>query len=198
MSEKKNIMEYETVALDEENLAVVIIDQTKLPGRTEIISLKTAQEIWDAIYLLQVRGAPAIGVAAAFGIYVLAEGMEETDYDSFLKEFQKQKEYLDSARPYGGQSFVGVKPDGAGCAGAQDVVCGRDQGAFEKRGKRDQGRGRLGVQNDRRVRSDARKARRRHINPLQCGTAGDQQVRDGDGSHLSGTGKGLQLPCFCG
>ncbi|MFR3250993.1 MAG: S-methyl-5-thioribose-1-phosphate isomerase [Eisenbergiella sp.] len=99
MSEKKNIMEYETVALDEENLAVVIIDQTKLPGRTEIISLKTAQEIWDAIYLLQVRGAPAIGVAAAFGIYVLAEGMEETDYDSFLKEFQKQKEYLDSARP---------------------------------------------------------------------------------------------------
>ena len=50
MSEKKNIMEYETVTLDEENLAVVIIDQTKLPGRTEIISLKTAQEIWDASY----------------------------------------------------------------------------------------------------------------------------------------------------
>lgn len=99
MSEKKNIMEYETVALDEENLAVVIIDQTKLPGRTEIISLKTAQEIWDAIYLLQVRGAPAIGVAAAFGIYVLAEKMEEQDYDSFLKEFRKQKDYLDSARP---------------------------------------------------------------------------------------------------
>ena len=99
MSEQKNIMEYETVALDEENLAVVIIDQTKLPGRTEIISLKTAQEIWDAIYLLQVRGAPAIGVAAAFGIYVLAEKMEGQDYDSFLKEFQKQKEYLDSARP---------------------------------------------------------------------------------------------------
>lgn len=99
MSEKKNIMEYETVALDEENLAVVIIDQTKLPGRTEIISLKTAQEIWDAIYLLQVRGAPAIGVAAAFGIYVLAEQMEAQDYDSFLQEFRKQKEYLDSARP---------------------------------------------------------------------------------------------------
>ncbi len=99
MSEKKNIMEYETVTLDEENLAVVIIDQTKLPGRTEIISLKTAQEIWDAIYLLQVRGAPAIGVAAAFGIYVLAEKMEAQDYESFLAEFKKQKEYLDSARP---------------------------------------------------------------------------------------------------
>ena len=65
-------MDYETVALDDENDALVIIDQTKLPGTTQIISLKTAQEIWDAIYLLKVRGAPAIGVAAAFGIYLLS------------------------------------------------------------------------------------------------------------------------------
>lgn len=96
---KKNIMEYETVELDEQEKAVVIIDQTKLPGRTEIIRLKSAQEIWDAIYLLKVRGAPAIGVAAAFGIYVLADAVETEDYGAFLKEFQKQKEYLDSARP---------------------------------------------------------------------------------------------------
>ena len=54
MEEKKNIMDYDTVSLDDENSAVVIIDQTKLPGTTEIIALKTAQEIWDAIYLLQV------------------------------------------------------------------------------------------------------------------------------------------------
>ena len=66
MSDNKTIMDYETVMLDEENKAVVIIDQTKLPCTTEIISLTTAQEIWDAIYLLKVRGAPAIGVSAAF------------------------------------------------------------------------------------------------------------------------------------
>ena len=71
----KNIMEYETVDLDDSDSSVVIIDQTKLPGKTEIIRLRTAQEIWDAIYLLQVRGAPAIGVAAAFGIYVLSKGI---------------------------------------------------------------------------------------------------------------------------
>ena len=75
MEQKKNIMDYDTVSLDDESSAVVIIDQTKLPGTTEIIALKTAQEIWDAIYLLQVRGAPAIGVAAAYGIYVLAKGI---------------------------------------------------------------------------------------------------------------------------
>ncbi len=93
------IMEYETVALDDEAGAVVIIDQTLLPGRTELIRLKTAQEIWDAIYLLKVRGAPAIGVAAAFGIYVLAKQADTEDYDTFYNEFTKQKDYLNSARP---------------------------------------------------------------------------------------------------
>ena len=92
-------MDYDTVRLDDENNAVVIIDQTKLPGKIEIISLHTAQEIWNAIYLLQVRGAPAIGVAAAYGIYVLAKRMDTEDYDTFYSEFKKQKEYLDSSRP---------------------------------------------------------------------------------------------------
>ncbi len=99
MSEIKSIMDYDTVSLDEENLAVVIIDQTKLPGSIEILSLKTAQEIWDAIYLLQVRGAPAIGVAAAYGIYVLAARIATDDYEQFCMEFRKQKDYLNSSRP---------------------------------------------------------------------------------------------------
>lgn len=92
-------MDYDTVRLDDENNAVVIIDQTKLPGKIESISLHTAQEIWNAIYLLQVRGAPAIGVAAAYGIYVLAKRMDTEDYDTFYREFVRQKEYLDSSRP---------------------------------------------------------------------------------------------------
>lgn len=92
-------MDYDTVRLDDENNAVVIIDQTKLPGKIEIISLHTAQKIWNAIYLLQVRGAPAIGVAAAYGIYVLAKRMDTEDYDTFYREFVRQKEYLDSSRP---------------------------------------------------------------------------------------------------
>lgn len=92
-------MDYDTVRLDDENNAVVIIDQTKLPGKIEIISLHTAQEIWNAIYLLQVRGAPAIGVAAAYGIYVLAKRMDTEEYDTFYREFVRQKEYLDSSRP---------------------------------------------------------------------------------------------------
>lgn len=110
MSEK-TILDYETVSLDTETDELVIIDQTLLPGKTEIIRLKTAQEIWDAIYLLRVRGAPAIGVAAAMGIYILAKkiavenGMldltvaDADTYNAFYDEFVKQKDYLNSARP---------------------------------------------------------------------------------------------------
>lgn len=110
--EKKSILEYETVDLDPVTDELVIIDQTLLPGKTQLIRLHTAQEIWDAIYLLKVRGAPAIGVAAAFGIYILAKQIavenglilpdgrsKEEVYDVFYVEFTKQKEFLNSARP---------------------------------------------------------------------------------------------------
>lgn len=111
---EKNIMDYETVELDDNDSSVVIIDQTLLPGKTEIIRLHTAQEIWDAIYLLKVRGAPAIGVAAAFGIYVLAKNIvkdfradgvkdagenREMPFGEFYEKFKEQKEYLNSSRP---------------------------------------------------------------------------------------------------
>lgn len=95
----KNIMDYDTVALDEQNNALVIIDQTKLPYSTEMLSLKTQKEIWNAIYLLQVRGAPAIGVAAAMGIYLAAREIKAETYDEFYAEFKKAADYLDSARP---------------------------------------------------------------------------------------------------
>lgn len=97
--QEKNVLDCDTVSLDDKNDALVIIDQTKLPGSIEMLSLKTAEEIWNAIYLLQVRGAPAIGVAAAYGIYVLAKQITTEDYDTFYREFIRQKEYIDSARP---------------------------------------------------------------------------------------------------
>ncbi len=100
---EKNILDYETVDLNENDDSVIIIDQTRLPGKTELIELRSAKEIWDAIYLLQVRGAPAIGVAAALGMYVLAQGFESeikaNDYSGFYAKFKEQKEYLNSSRP---------------------------------------------------------------------------------------------------
>ncbi len=93
------ILDYDTVNLDEEKHALVIIDQTKLPNRIEILSITSQEDIWDAIYLLKVRGAPAIGVTAAIGIYLAAREIKADDFDTFYTAFRKASDYLNSSRP---------------------------------------------------------------------------------------------------
>ena len=97
--QEKNIMQYETVALDEQEGALLIIDQTRLPGEVKILHLKEQKEIWQAIYLLQVRGAPAIGVAAAFGLYLAAKDIQADTWEEFYPALQQAKDYLNSSRP---------------------------------------------------------------------------------------------------
>ena len=99
MSTRKSILDYDTVALDDDSSALVIIDQTQLPYKTEILRLTKQKEIWNAIYLLQVRGAPAIGVAAAIGIYLAAKEIQADTIEDFCVQFKNAKEYLASARP---------------------------------------------------------------------------------------------------
>ena len=90
---------WDTVSLDEESLELVIIDQTLLPGESRLLRLHDAESIREAICSLRVRGAPAIGVAAAIGIAVLAARLPESGQSAFFDAFLKQKEYLASARP---------------------------------------------------------------------------------------------------
>ena len=97
--DKDNIMHQDTVALDPETEELVILDQTRLPGQTVFLRLSTAEAIYQAIYTLQVRGAPAIGVAAAIGIYAVCRRMPDTDYETFAAEFERIRAYLVSARP---------------------------------------------------------------------------------------------------
>ena len=99
MDKNINIMDYETVELDDDNNALVILNQTKLPNEVEILSLTDQKDIWNAIYLLQVRGAPAIGVAAAIGIYLAAKETDAADFDGFYARFKAAKDYLASSRP---------------------------------------------------------------------------------------------------
>lgn len=94
-----SILNTETVALDEEKCALVIIDQTKLPYSTELLTITDLKELWDAIYLLKVRGAPAIGVAAAIGIYVYACSLSVSRYEDFAETVEKACDYLNSSRP---------------------------------------------------------------------------------------------------
>lgn len=94
------ILDIETVELIDEISALRIIDQTLLPCEVKIIDLKEIKDIWEAIYLLKVRGAPAIGVAAGFGIYLAAKKIPDNlSYGEFYEEFLKAKDYLNSSRP---------------------------------------------------------------------------------------------------
>ena len=92
-------MDFDTVALDDSAKEIVIIDQTKLPGQKRMLRLSLPEEFYNAIKRLEVRGAPAIGVFAAFAAYLCACRIKETDFENFYKAFAKDKEYLNSSRP---------------------------------------------------------------------------------------------------
>ena len=88
-----------TVRLSNDRKAVEILDQTLLPNTIKYLSLTKAEDIWEAIFKLRVRGAPAIGVCAGFGMYVLAQQLPDEDHDIFLSELERAGEYLNSSRP---------------------------------------------------------------------------------------------------
>ncbi len=92
-------LKFETVALDDESKEIVIIDQTKLPNETRMLRLSLREEFYTAIYLLQVRGAPAIGVFAAFAMYLCACKIKAQDFETFYAQFTNDREYLNSSRP---------------------------------------------------------------------------------------------------
>ncbi len=94
-------MEYlEPNRLDDAASALVILDQTLLPGNVEYRSLKTMEEIWQAIRSLQVRGAPAIGIAAAYGAYLGAKQLKDAAcFADFYARWKEIRDYLATSRP---------------------------------------------------------------------------------------------------
>lgn len=82
-----------------ENNELVILDQTKLPEVTEFIKLEKVEDVWDAILYLKVRGAPAIGIAAAYGLCVAMKDIAAKNSEEFLAELKKNSEYLATSRP---------------------------------------------------------------------------------------------------
>jgi methylthioribose-1-phosphate isomerase len=89
----------QSVRLDDERDMLVLLDQTLLPNEKRFLELKEIKDIWDAIYLLKVRGAPAIGIAAAYGVYLGTKQSNASSYEELYQDFLKVKEYLASSRP---------------------------------------------------------------------------------------------------
>lgn len=87
------------VRADYEKGALVILDQTRLPEEEVYKELYTVAQARDAIRRLEVRGAPAIGIAAAWALSLSMQGTRETGYEGYMKEFARNKETLASSRP---------------------------------------------------------------------------------------------------
>lgn len=89
----------DVVKLSDDHQSVIILDQTRLPNHEEYLSLSDEKSMWDAIKLLQVRGAPAIGVFAGYAMAVLAQHETGLNYKEFRKKFDEQADYLNTSRP---------------------------------------------------------------------------------------------------
>ena len=80
--------------------AARLLDQTKLPGETVFVEITDEKQMHDAIRRLVVRGAPAIGVAAAFGVYLGVRDFRGDDtLFSFTARFNEVCDHLATARP---------------------------------------------------------------------------------------------------
>ena len=101
--------------------AVVMIDQRKLPASEVYVTCKTANDVAKAIKTMVIRGAPAIGVAAAMGIALGMKRSKATGTKQFTTEFQQHLR-ADGGHPaHGGEPVLGhrahegrVRPGGAG------------------------------------------------------------------------------------
>lgn len=86
------------VQLDEQE-RLIIIDQTALPGRLIFTEVADLESLCDAIIRLKVRGAPAIGIAAAYGVYILARRYQQLPQLQFSSQLAADIKIIGNTRP---------------------------------------------------------------------------------------------------
>lgn len=91
------------------NNKIRIIDQAKLPARLEYIDIADKEKLWKAIKLLQVRGAPALGAAAALGVYLGIRDSKAADFARFEKELEKVASFIAASRPTARNLFWAIE-----------------------------------------------------------------------------------------
>jgi methylthioribose-1-phosphate isomerase len=75
-----------------------IIDQTKLPFETVYADLFTVEDVYESIQQLKIRGAPAIGIIAAYGLYQAFKNIQSIDREEFFNLLKEKSDYLASSR----------------------------------------------------------------------------------------------------
>ena len=88
---------------------IKIIDQTLLPDELKYVFCNDLKEIYHAIKTLMVRGAPAIGIAAAMGTVLGIGKKNSKNFEEFMKDLKETTSYLASSRPTAVNLFWGLK-----------------------------------------------------------------------------------------
>jgi methylthioribose-1-phosphate isomerase len=88
-----------TLEFDASAPALMLVDQTRLPRETVIVACHSAEDVAHAIRSMQVRGAPAIGVAAAYGLALAALAHRTDDTAEFLGALEQSATLLGATRP---------------------------------------------------------------------------------------------------
>ncbi len=91
------------------NNRIKIIDQTKLPQELKYLYIGKLKDLWQAIKLLKVRGAPALGAVAALGVYLGVKDSKAGDWLKFSRELDKVAKYIATSRPTARNLFWGIE-----------------------------------------------------------------------------------------
>ncbi len=86
-------------AIEWTNGELFLLDQTQLPLTVVMEKQETVEQVWASIYALKVRGAPAIGIAAAYGLCVAVKNHQDKTLAQFMSFLEDRADYLDSSRP---------------------------------------------------------------------------------------------------
>lgn len=95
----RQVTHVQNIRYDKATERLYIIDQTLLPNEEKEIELRTVEEMIEAIKMLRIRGAPAIGICAGYCMYALARDIDAKDNETFYRKLQIDGELLRAARP---------------------------------------------------------------------------------------------------
>ncbi len=95
--------------IDWKNNKVRLIDQTKLPEKLVYLNIDNLKDLWQAIKIMQVRGAPALGAASALGVYLGVRDYKGNTWPGFKRRLENAAQYIASSRPTARNLFLGIE-----------------------------------------------------------------------------------------
>jgi len=91
------------------NNKIKLIDQTRLPEELRYLYISDLKKLWQAIKVMKIRGAPALGAAAGLGVYLGIKDSKAKKFTEFSKELERVAKYIASSRPTARNLFWGLE-----------------------------------------------------------------------------------------